>query len=189
MEIPVRNTVFLQGIFFSDIQTIEDNMIHGELFSEEKPESEIDMSIYNPIRATKYKNKKQWAEAYRDMTIKCWYCGLNFKGLPCFIPRQIRTTAYGKEYDAHGIFCGFACAFSFLNNSAEFIKDKSSTDKLSMLKMLFIQFYGKKPVELREAPCVYDLSIYGGHMDIMEYRNALKTINTSMISEARYIHN
>ncbi len=189
MEIPIRNIIFLQGVFFSEIQTLEDNMIDTNLFNDKSQDSDYEIPQINIIRASKFINKKQWSESYKDMTIKCWYCGLNFRGLPCFIPRQIRNTPNGKEYDTHGLFCGFACAFSFLKNSAEFIKDKTYFDKLAMLKMLFIQFYNKKPVEFKDAPNIYDLVSYGGHLDILEYRNALKSINMSMINNAQFIHN
>jgi len=58
-----------------------------------------------------------------------------------------------------------------------------------MLKMLFVQFYNKRPVEFKEAPYIYDLTLYGGHIDPMEYRNSLKSINMSMINSAQFIHN
>ncbi len=189
MEIPTRNIIFLQGIFFKDIKTLEDTIIEDRIINNGSSNTTIKLPSSNNIRVTKYKNKKQWSEAYKDSTIKCWYCGLNFKGLPCFIPRHIRNTSFGKEYDSMGLFCGFACAFSFLKNDAESVRDKTYFDKLSMLKLLFIQFYNKRPVELKEAPYVYDLALYGGHLDIMDYRNELKNINKSMVAEAQIIHN
>uniref|UniRef100_K3XBW5 Uncharacterized protein n=1 Tax=Globisporangium ultimum (strain ATCC 200006 / CBS 805.95 / DAOM BR144) TaxID=431595 RepID=K3XBW5_GLOUD len=57
-----------------------------------------------------------------------------------------------------------------------------------MLKMLFALFYNKRILEFKEAPSPYDMTVYGGHIDIVEYRNALRQINQSMISESKYIH-
>ncbi len=188
MEIPVRNTIFLQGVFFNEIKTLEEHILEENLNRTNKLDVDLKIPQCSVERVMKFKNKKQWSESYKDMTIKCWYCGLNFKGLPCFIPLQIRNTARGKEYDTHGLFCGFACAYAFLKNSAEFMRDRTYFDKLSMLKMLFIQFYNKRPLEFKEAPYIYDLTLYGGHVDIMEYRNNLKTINMDMINEAQAIH-
>ncbi len=187
MEIPVRNTIFLQGIFFNQIRTLEERMIEENIAQQDQPSVDHSVHRISDIRVTRFKNKKQWAESYKDATLKCWYCGLSFKGLPCFIPRQIRNTSTGKEYDTYGLFCGMACTYSFLKTQAQFVKDKSFFDKVSMLKMLFAQFYNKKITEFKEAPCIYDLTSYGGHIDICEYRNALRSINASMMSEARAI--
>ncbi len=189
MEIPTRNVIFLQGVFFKDIRTLEDHMMENSSCPTDVSNQEFKPALCDSVRVTKFKSTKQWADTYKNMSIKCWYCGLNFKGLPCFIPRQIRTTAKGKEYDTQGLFCGFACAFAFLKNSAEFLRDKTYFDRLAMLKMLFVQFYNKRPLEFREAPCIYDMTLYGGHRDIMDYRTELKNINMSMITNAQFIHN
>ena len=50
--------------------------------------------------------------------------------------------------------------------------------------MLFKEFYNKKILEFKEAPYIYDLSTYGGHIDVVEYRNSLRAINASMMNEA-----
>lgn len=183
MEIPIRNTIFLQGIFFSQVRTIEEHMLEENNTPSDAPDCVYDK--ITDLRVTKFKNKKQWAEAYKDSTLKCWYCGLSFKGIPCFIPRQIRNTAHGKEFDTHGLFCGFACAFSFLKTQSEFVKNKSYFDKLTMMKMLFTELYGKKVVEFKEAPYIYDITIFGGHVDIVDYRNNLRAINLSIMNEAK----
>lgn len=186
MEIPVRSDIFLQGVFFSRVQTLEDRMLEENISHQENNLIEPRRDI-NDIRITRFRNKKQWVEAYKESTLKCWYCGLSFKGIPCFIPRQIRNTATGKEYDTYGLFCGFACAFSFLQTQSIFIKNKTYFDKLSMLKMLFVIFYNKKIAEFKSAPCIYNLTSYGGHIDIVEYRNNLRNINANMISSATVI--
>lgn len=185
MEIPVRGTIFLQGVFFSRMRTLEDRMIEENISQQEQMNEVDNLRNVTDVRATRFKNKKQWAEAYKDIPLKCWHCGLSFKGLPCFIPRQIRNTSDGKEYDAQGLFCGFACAFSFLNSRAEFIRNKSYVDRLSMLKMLYFQFFGKKITEFKEAPDVHDLIPYGGHVDVVDYRNSLRQINLAMFNETR----
>lgn len=187
MEIPIRNTILLKGIFFSQVKTLEEHMIEENAAShiEHTTEQQANRS---DIRITKFKSKKQWAEAYKDATLKCWSCGMSFKGIPCFIPRQIRNTSHGKEYDTIGLFCGFACSYTFLNSQAEFIKNKTYFDKLSMLKMLFTLFYNKRITEFKEAPYIYDITYYGGHVDICEYRNALRNINQTMLAEAKPLH-
>lgn len=188
MEIPVRNTIFLQGTFYSHVRTLEEHMIEDNISQQDQ--ASCDMMVPRQVidvRVTRFRTKKQWAEAYKDSTLKCWYCNLCFKGIPSFIPRRIRNTSMGKEYDTHGLFCGFACAFSFLKSQSEFAKSNTYMDKLTMLKMLFTQLYNKKISEFKEAPYVYDLTTYGGHVDIVEYRNNLRNINLAMMNEAKPI--
>jgi hypothetical protein len=187
MEIPVRNTIFLQGIFFSQVRTIEEHMIEENISHNEDRAIDLPTHRVNDIRITRFKNKKQWADAYKDTTLKCWSCGMSFKGMPCFIPRQIRNTSGGKEYDTIGLFCGFACSYTFLKNQAEYIRNKTFFDKLAMLKMLYALFYNKRITEFKEAPYIYDITYYGGHVDICEYRNALRQINATMLAEAKPI--
>lgn len=183
MEIPIRNTIFLQGVFFSEIRTLEERMIEENISHNE--ESNGNQPRLIDIRVTRFKNKKQWAEAFKDTTLKCWHCSLAFKGMPCFIPRRVRKTPIGKEYETFGLFCGMACTFSFIKNSAEFIKDKSLTDKLSMLKMVFVELYNKRIQEFKEAPSIYLMEAYGGHIDVVQFKNQLKCINQSMINESK----
>lgn len=187
MEIPIRNSIFLQGIFFSQVRTLEDHMIEENIARDEQLTYDTPCPKSVDIQITRFRSKKQWAEAYKDATLKCWYCGLSFKGLPCFVPRQIRNTSRGKEYDTHGLFCGFACAFTYLNTQARFVKDKTYFDKLSMLKMLYAIFYNKKVIEFKDAPYIYDLTSYGGHIDVVEYRNMLRAINAAILNEAKHI--
>ncbi len=139
-------------------------------------------------RATRFRSKKQWIESHKDMQLRCWNCCLQFSNTPCFIPRQIRNTSTGKEYDTLGVFCGFACAYTFLKNRAEFVKDRSFFDKLSMLKMLFTLFSNKRVCEFKEAPCLYDMVHYGGHVKEEDYKKALYKVNAAILADAKHIH-
>lgn len=184
MEIPECHTIFLKGVFFSEVRTVEEKLLEESL--QPKKESCLNITNHNTIdlRLSRFKNTKQWAEAFKDQTLKCWYCGLNFKGVPCFIPLQIKTTPKGREYDTYGLFCGFACAFAHLQANAEFVRNKTYFDKLTMLKILFSDFYHKRICEFIAAPNVYDLSVYGGYMDFIEYRKELKNINSTILNNA-----
>lgn len=190
MEIPVRNLIFLQGVFFSNIRTIEDIVLDEPATDHAAVEAQTDMiACASDARATRFISKQQWIDAYKGIALKCWHCGLGFKGFPCFIPRQIRVTPTGKEYDTLGLFCGFACAYSFLRTRHEFHHDKTYCDKLGMLKMLFASFYNKRILEFKEAPNPYDMITYGGSIDMAAYRNQLQGINAEIVSSARRVRN
>jgi hypothetical protein len=177
MEIPTRNIIFLQGIFFDQIKTVEDRMMaESQISSSENIETEqlINQCLIIPSR---FKNIKSWKEITKNLQLRCWYCNLAFMGVPCFIPKQVRSTNQGKEFDTCGWFCGFACAYSYLNNNAEYRINKSYFDKLTMMKMLFTQFYSKKVKEFYEAPNKYNLATYGGYLDLSDFKIQLRQAN------------
>lgn len=191
MEIPSRNIIFLQGIFFDQIQTIEDKMISETI---NRNNNEINNYSY-PIQSAiilpmRFKNIKSWKESTKDLKLRCWYCTLSFEGgVPCFIPKHILSGSGGTEFDTFGWFCGFACAYSFLNRYAEFRINKTYFDKLNMLKMLYICFYKKKIMEFYEAPDKYTLTLYGGHLDLKTYQAELIEINKKIMKHSTYIKN
>mgnify|MGYP006315545463 CR=1 FL=1 len=184
MEIPTRNTIFLQGIFFDKVKTIEDRMISE---SQDEADQDADSShLLNQcvIIPSRFKNIKLWKEATKNLQLRCWYCNLTFMGIPCFIPKQVRNTQLGKEFDTSGWFCGFACAYAYLCSTAEYRINKTFFDKLSMMKMLFTKFYNKKVSEFYEAPNKYNLTTYGGYLDMADYKVQLKQCNQKIISDA-----
>lgn len=183
MEIPSRNTIFLQGIFFDKVKTVEDRMISES--QECSLHADIPHHVVQNITIpSRFRDIKAWKETTKNLQLKCWYCNLSFMGVPCFIPKQIRSGIHGKEFDTHGWFCGFACAYAYLNNHAEYRISKTYFDKINMLKMLFIGFYKRKIKEFYEAPNKYSLAIYGGYLDLSEYKTQLKLVNQKILSES-----
>lgn len=187
MEIPTRNTIFLQGIFFDKVQTIEDRIMTE---SQDTSDNDVDPNQHHTqcvVIPSKFKNIKSWREATKNLQLRCWHCHLVFMGVPCFIPKQVRNTSYGKEFDTFGWFCGFACAYSHLCSYAEYRINKTYFDKLTMLKMLFVKFYNKKAREFYEAPNKYNLIAYGGYLDLADYKVQLKQCNQRIVSDATHI--
>ncbi len=183
MEIPSRNTIFLQGVFFDQVKTVEDRMLSDSM----QRESDLDDMEYTTQQAvvpTRFRNVKSWKESTKNLQLRCWYCNLSFMGVPCFVPKQIRNNSSGKEFDAHGWFCGFACAYAFLNSHAEYRTNKTYVDKVTMLKMLFTAFYKRRVLELYEAPNKYTLVAYGGHLDLVDYKTQLKQTNQRILQES-----
>ena len=181
MEIPTRNTIFLQGVFFDEIKTIEDRMMTDSPALEEEPNNFLMSAATIPKR---FKNINSWKESTKNIQLKCWNCDLSFFGVPCFIPKNIRNCQSGKELDTEGWFCGFACAYSYLNNTAEYHINKTYFDRVNMLKILFKYFYKRKVKEFYEAPKKYSLSIYGGYIEPAEYKEQLKNVNKKIIQDS-----
>lgn len=184
MEIPTRNTIFFQGIFFDKVRTIEDRMASESRNSDDSDDDTGHLISQCVIIPSRFKNIKSWREATKNLQLRCWYCNLTFMGVPCFIPKQVRNTPLGKEFDTYGWFCGFACAYSHLYTSAEYRINKTYFDKLAMMKMLFTQFYNKRVREFYEAPNKYNLTAYGGYLDMADYKIQLKQCNQRIIADS-----
>lgn len=186
MQIPSRNIIFLQCVYYDQIETLEEILFDQQTSSIDTINAPITQSNLF-IKPTKFKSKKQWVDAFKNENISCWYCNLSFRGVPMFLANCIRNTPSGREYDTQGLFCGAACAYSYLVNSAKFIKDKTFTDKLLMLKSLYRDLLNKKIIEFIEAPCPYNMTQYGGTMERDEYKELLKQINQKIKDNAIHI--
>lgn len=191
IDIPVHNTILLRGVFFSQVQSIEEK--HVETIMAKKNNVNIKKIVdrtsiaLNNIREIKFKNKKQWVDAYKDKQIRCWHCTLAFNNAPMFIPMRVRDTQKGEEFDTHGLFCDFPCTYSFIRSKAEFLIDKSISDKIMMLKMLYKIIHGRKVDEFLIAPNPYDMIIYGGEIEMNEYRNEMKRVSELIKSNSKLI--
>lgn len=187
MEIPSHNTILLKGIYFDDVQTLADKMFTDSQRNDDSYEN-IDhhktLHATSMILPTKFKSISSWKESTKNMQIKCWECNLTFSGVPCFVPKQIKSSPTGKEFDTYGWFCGFACAYSFINHNVEYRINKTHIDKVHMLRMLYLKFYKRKVRDFYEAPNRFILDSYGGNVDINDFKSQLKTINQRIMQES-----
>lgn len=96
----------------------------------------------------------------------CWWCCHTFTGTPIAIPTHYNTL---KEiFKVYGNFCSFPCAKSFL------IERSEST--------LYLLTYFKKCITgdsttIKQAPPRLALTMFGGNMDIEEFRNCSDTVS------------
>ncbi len=184
MEIPSNNTIFLQGIFFNEVKTIEDKMMEETLDRENNIDNFNNYKTNLITIPNRFKNIKSWIESTKNLSLRCWYCNLSFHGVPCFIPKHIISGSNGKEFDTYGWFCGFACAYTFLIKNAEYRVNKTFFDKINMLKILYTNFYKRKVKDFYEAPDIYNLTSYGGYIDLENYKSELKEINQKIMKES-----
>ena len=72
MEIPSRNTIFLQGIFFDKVKTVEDRMIS------ESQECSLHTDIPHHVAQnitipSRFKDIKSWREITKNLQLKWLY--------------------------------------------------------------------------------------------------------------------
>lgn len=180
MTIPQNNNLFLKGVFFDELESIEDKLLcreHTHYDNVNNDYTDLKKKITYDKIPNKFTNLKQWIEQTKNTKIKCWYCDSLFAGVPVFIPSYISNTSNGKIYETYGAFCGFGCAYGFLQNTHHFHDSNTYWDKLNMLKMLYFIFHNKKINDFHISPSKYTTELYGGDISIADFKKELKRIN------------
>ena len=107
-------------------------------------------------------NDKTWPET---TNIYCWWCCHPFTNIPCSLPEY-----YIKEkFYVNGCFCSFNCAASY-NFS---LNDDRIWERYSLLNLMYKKLFNTKFVKINLAPPREILSIFGGYLNIDEFRENL----------------
>lgn len=188
ISIPQNNNLFFKGVFFDEIESLEDKLYNLACSNSEKTdytcETQVELKkkvTYDKIPA-KFYNIKQWVESTKNIKIKCWYCESVFIGVPIFIPSYISNTCKGKVFDTYGAFCGWGCAYSHIQDYSEYTKTNTIWEKDHMLKMLYKLFYNKKIDDFLRIPNKFTTEVYGGNMSMTDFKKELKKINQQNIN-------
>lgn len=104
-------------------------------------------------------NKNEWPS---ETNIHCIWCCHSFENVPCAIPVK-----YEKEkFYMKGCYCSFNCAAAFIFD----IKNNKMWEEYSLLNLLYKKIYNIPNIKIKPAPSKYLLKIFGGYMDINEFR-------------------
>ena len=96
--------------------------------------------------------------------VHCWWCSHQFTCKPCFLPHTYNSLM--DTYEIYGTFCSWNCAKAYLNNKGGYRVYRNS----SMLRLM-VHKIEKEFIMISPAPPRELLTIFGGHMDIDEFRN------------------
>jgi hypothetical protein len=128
---------------------------HFELRNEETHNYEI-LNLF-----TEANKRKEWPQ---QIGIACWWCCHTFNTPPIPIPYKINR---GK-YHVYGCCCSYNCAASYI-----FRENKSDMwEKYSLLNLLYKKIHKCSNVKIRLAPTPLLLRMFGGPMNITEYRES-----------------
>jgi hypothetical protein len=164
-----RNTIdgilFLQGVYKKDCKKIED-FFTDKLLNE-------DVKKYNtiPILFTGLDNHP------KSTNILCWNCNRSFKGRPWFEPQSLSYNIKTKDVNVtcRGNFCGPNCVRAYINT---YNKDMAERlNKVSMLKIVYEIFNGRKVDEILPAPDYRIMVQYGGHIQPFEYQKMITELD------------
>lgn len=106
-----------------------------------------------------FNNKEGWLTSTNTA---CWWCCHKFETPPCSIPdKYIDETFY-----VYGCFCSFNCSLSYLFDTCSY----RLWEKVSLLKLLCRQIMDSN-IPLVRAPPRESLKLFGGYMEIIEFRS------------------
>ncbi len=177
MDFKEPNILFLRGINIDDIIDIED-IYHKELLNNIKINNTEVNIIYDKI-PKQFISLDKWK---KNTNIRCWYCTLKFKNTPWFIIENVNHTSEGILYDIIGNFCSVGCLQGYININ---YNKREHFDIYISVKKLYKIFYNKTINEIIASPDKYNLKIYGGDLEILDYQREIQIINSQNIQNGK----
>jgi hypothetical protein len=104
--------------------------------------------------------EKVWPES---TNICCWWCCHGFQNTPCSLPFSYKK----NKFYVKGIFCSFNCSASYNFN----MNDNNIHERYSLLNLMYKKLYYRKFIKINLAPPRESLKMFGGYLDIDEFRN------------------
>ena len=107
----------------------------------------------------------------------CFWCCHTFNWVPCILP--ISYDVYNNIYSCEGNYCSPECALSYLYDSK--IPDSTKWNRHALLNHMYSALY--KIRSLSPAPPRNLLRMFGGPLDIEQYRDYITSDNYIVLSE------
>jgi hypothetical protein len=110
------------------------------------------------------KTSEDWPET---CDVCCWWCCHTFEGSPCTLP--VKYDSLRKRFKFVGLFCSWNCvkAYNFERN------DHQASERSMLITLLVQQLHGiTEAVCIKKAPPRQTLKMFGGYLDISEFRNS-----------------
>jgi hypothetical protein len=136
------------------------------------------IKVYHTL--TNVINNEQWPE---KTNLCCWWCCHPFENSPCALP--VKYNEYTKKYTLTGIFCSWNCtrAYNMEKN------DHRSNERNELITFLVKQLSSvKDSILIKKAPPRQILKMFGGIMNITDFRNTFSNINSYHLNLLRYIY-
>jgi len=136
------------------------------------------IKVYNTLKNVV--TDSTWPE---KTNVCCWWCCHPFENAPCALP--VKYNQYTKKYTLTGIFCSWNCtrAYNMEKN------DHKTNERNELITFLVKQLSCvKDSILIKKAPPRQILKIFGGNMNITEFRNTFSSINSYHLNLLSYIY-
>ena len=149
---------------------------------EKKEKNEKSIKVYNnKLKLVKIGTDQR--VKLRKTTIKCFWDGNQFDGLPCMLPEVYSDGVYYVT----GCFCSFNCMLAY---NLYFLNDTKVHHRKSLAYKMYRDMHNipaTESVEIVESPPFELLQDYGGTMTIEEYRKTMTCVNKKYVKYFPYI--
>jgi len=151
-----------------------ESFVNQKVYSENKKYTTKAVSECNPTESLKrikvitttkeqIKEPSEWPETCNSC---CWWCCHTFECSPCTLP--MKYDSLRKRFTFVGLFCSWNCVKAYNLDKSDHCKFERS----GIITLLIQQLHGiTKAVNIKPAPPRQCLKMFGGYMDIDDFRN------------------
>ena len=143
----------------------KNNDTKSEKFLEKYNHCFLKKNVYDTFNSFVYSKNNVWPI---QTNISCLWCVHMFENIPCGIPLKFLN----NKFYLKGCFCSFNCAASYIFDKNEYNK----WEQYSLLNLLYSKI-NKKTIKIKLAPDREILKIFGGILNIEEFRQNFNDIN------------
>lgn len=151
----------------SNISEINENLFNNDSNNNinEVKTNQPDLKIVNLLKDFEEKNKvNEWPS---NTSISCYWCCHKFDNAPFGIPVNFTN----NNFDVFGCFCSLECASAYNFKMHDNIDEM--WERYNLMNLLYRKLNLGKIV--KPAPDRLSLKIFGGYLDINEFRNYFKS--------------
>lgn len=128
-----------------------------------------ELKVVHVLKDFEEKNKNnEWPS---NTSICCYWCCHKFDNAPYGIP----VSYHNNQFDVYGCFCSLECASAYNFKTSESLDETWERYNLINLLARKMRYYGDKFENVKPAPERLTLRVFGGFLDIDEFRNYNKT--------------
>lgn len=155
MKITINKTIIFEGIFLSDLESIED-IFESRIEEESTYGGEENMGtelmneyMYDRSIPEKFTTMEDWPQKVR---IHCWYCGLRIDHIPAFLPLNINKDG---SCDVEGMFYSWDCVLSYI--AEKYHDEEKQIELRSNVFMMYERIHGRACdfYNMKNAPSKY----------------------------------
>lgn len=152
---------------------VQEQQSYSEIIKEsDKTDTRFNNDILKPILLS-IQNQTEYSEH-----IHCFWCCHEFQGSPFTLPVSYDTNK--NIYVCSGIFCAPECALAYLYADVN-TSDSTRWYRHALLKDLYKPLY--KETEISVSPPRSILRIFGGPLDIKQFREYVRSTGDIILSE------
>ena len=156
---------------YSDISKPNTNVTYTEILKSMENVAPMNSEILKSIL------EKTMCDSYSQDTA-CFWCCHKFDWSPAVLP--ISYDAYKNIYTCEGHYCSPECALAYLYKQIQ-TSDTVRWNRHTLLRDMYTSMYTRR--ELSIAPPRTMLRMFGGPLDITQYRAYTTTVNNLVASE------